>query len=415
MFNPLPLVKSELKRTWMGAAAVVLLIATATGLGIGVSSQEKALRKGATLAAQDFDLLIGAPGSPTDLVLSTVYLQPANLPLLPGSVLTDVQREPGVEFAAPVALGDHYGPYPVVGTSGDFITRGGRRPLKEGRIFHTAGEAVIGASVALSVGEGFTPVHGRIPEAPGRPEGKEGPKDPEAGHSDVTYKVVGRLPPQGTPWDRAILVPVESVWEVHGLPAGHPHGSGRIGPPWNGETPGVPAIVVKPRTFSDAYDLRNRYRRGNVMALFPAEVLLRLYDLLGNLRDVLAGMSLMTDALVLAATLISLFILLNNRRRQLAVLRALGATPAYLFTSVWLYAAFLVTAGALLGLGLGWLAAHFLSAGFSARIGLHLTVSITGDELLLTGGFVLVSVLAALVPAWISYRLPVAASLKSRE
>jgi putative ABC transport system permease protein len=152
-----------------------------------------------------------------------------------------------------------------------------------------------------------------------------------------------------------------------------------------------------------------------VSAIFPAEVLLKLYDLMGNLRDVMAGMSLMTDGLVLAAILISIFILLSNRRRQLAVLRAMGATPGYLFTSVWLYAAVLVTTGAALGLVLGWFAAHLLSAGFSARIGLHLSVAITTDELLLTGGFALFSLLVALIPAWMSYRFPVAASLKSRE
>jgi putative ABC transport system permease protein len=415
MFNPIPLVKSELKRTRMGAVAIVLLIATATGLGIAVSSQDKALRKGSTLAAHDFDLLIGAPGSPTQLVLSTVYLQPSNLSLLPGSVVTDLQQERGVDFAAPIALGDHYGPYPIVGTTRDFLTLGGRRPLKEGRIFQSVREAVVGAAVALSMAERFTPAHGSIPEASRKVQERDEPGDHEAGHSGVTYTIVGRLPRQGTPWDRAILVPVESVWEVHGLPMGHPAGSSRIGPPWSGETPGVPAIVVKPKTFSDAYDLRNRYRRGNVTAIFPAEVLLRLYDLMGNLRDVMAGMSLMTDLLVLASILISIFILLNNRRRQLAVLRAMGATPGYLFTSVWLYAAFLVTTGALLGLAFGWCAAHLLSAGFSAKIGLHLPVSITRDELLLTGGFALVSVLVALVPAWMSYRLPVAASLKSHE
>jgi len=66
-------------------------------------------------------------------------------------------------------------------------------------------------------------------------------------------KVVGRMKPTGTPWDNSVIVPIEFVWEVHGLPNGHAEGDERIGPPFDAaRVPGVPAIVVKPETINAA-------------------------------------------------------------------------------------------------------------------------------------------------------------------
>ena len=400
MFNPLPLVKAELKRTYIGAIAVVLLIAVSVALGIAISSQERAIRKGTTIAAHDFDILIGAPGSPTQLVLSTIYLQSPLLHLISGSILKDLQNEKGVSFAAPIALGDHYGQYPIIGTTSDLVTLKGKRQLKEGHPFSKQYETVIGSDVGLSVGANFTPVHGH-----------HAIEDEHNKHEGIEYTVVGRMPRLGTPWDRAIIVPIESMWGIHGLSTGHSE-KDHIGPPWSGQIPDVSAIVVKPISVSNAYKLKNRYNKGNTIAIFPAEILLKLYDVLGNIRNVMAGVSLITQIMVLTAIMLTIFVTLDNRRRQIAVLRAIGATPAYVFSSVWLYMTFLILVGTGLGVLLGWLSAHLLSAAFHARTGLHLPVIISGQELILATSLILAGMLLAIIPAWMSYRLPVAESLK---
>jgi putative ABC transport system permease protein len=237
----------------------------------------------------------------------------------------------------------------------------------------------------------------------------------EAEHTGVEYKIVGRMLPQGTPWDRAILVPVESVWDVHGLAMGHVHRHTQVGPPWSDEIPGVPAVVVKPKTIADAYRIRNLYNTDRTIAIFPADVLLKLYDILGDIRDVVAGISLATQIMVLIAILLTIFITINNRRKQIAVLRAMGATPAYIFCSIWLYTVFLIVTGAGLGLILGWLAAHILSLTFYARTGLELLVVITWQEVVLIASLVFFGMLVTIVPAWLSYRMPVAETLKGHE
>ena len=106
----------------------------AVSLGVAVSAQERALRKSSAAAAEPFDIVVGMPGSQTQLVLTSVYLQPAALELVPGSVLQHLHDTPGVGYAAP-AFGDYLGSSPIVGSTSALLTLGGTRPLAEGRPF----------------------------------------------------------------------------------------------------------------------------------------------------------------------------------------------------------------------------------------------------------------------------------------
>ncbi len=115
--NPLPIVLADIRRTRAGFVAVIVLIGLAVALGVAVSAQERALRLGSARAADRFDLIVGANGSKTQLVLTTVYLEPAALNLVPGRLLAEISADPGVAFAAPVAFGDYYRSYPIVGSS----------------------------------------------------------------------------------------------------------------------------------------------------------------------------------------------------------------------------------------------------------------------------------------------------------
>lgn len=410
--NPLPLVLGELRRGRAACLAVTLLIALAVCLGVAVSAQERALRRSSAAAAAPFDLIIGAPGSPTQLVLTTVYLQPAALELVAGSVLQRLQSDPGVAYAAPIAFGDFYHGFPIVGTTGDLVTAGGTRPLAVGRNFAHVHEAVVGAAVALAPGDSFEPAHGAA----------EGPGDAHV-HHGFAYTVTGRLPRLGTPWDRAILVPVEAMWLVHGLSSGHeaqavPSAGAddavRIGSPWLGDAvPGTPGIVVKPKTVADAYRLRGAYRSGGTTALFPAEILVALYATLGDARDVLAWIAVATQALVIAAVLLAVFAVIAARRQQLAVLRALGASRGFVFACVWLHVMAMIVAGALAGLALGWVAAALLGHLVELRTGLAVGVALGGDEFAMVGALVALGCLLAVLPAIVSYRQPVAAGLRA--
>lgn len=404
--NPWPIVRADMRRYRGTGLALILLVALAVALGIAVSAQERALRQGSARAADGFDLLVGAPGSQTQLVLTSVYLQPAAVPLADGEVLRRLAAEPGVAWVAPIGFGDSFRGMPIVGTSADFVTQGGRRSLAQGAVFADHEEAVVGADVRLALGATVKPSHGLARH--------DHDEDHAHEHEGAGYKVVGRLPPTGTPWDRAILVPIESVWEIHGLSDGHAAGGGeKLGAPWDGSViPGVPAVVVKPKSVADAYMLRGKYRRDGTMALFPAEVLVDLYSTLGNVRDLMAALALSAQVLVVSAVLLALVAVLATRRREFAVLRAIGAPRGFVFLVIWAEASLVIGLGAVAGLALGWGGAAILSALLEGRSGVYLPTALGLPELTLAAALVAIGLVLSILPAWLAWRRPIAAGLR---
>jgi putative ABC transport system permease protein len=472
---------ADLRRLWLGGAVVVILVALATALGVAVTLQERALRLGSARAADKFDLVVGAAGSETQLVLSSVFLQAAPLPLVDGDVLQKLSADPRVAWAAPVGFGDSFSGYPIIGTTTSLI-KSTTTGFVEGRMFALEGEALLGAAVQLPIGAEIKPMHGTA-ETGGHT------------HTELAYKVVGRLKPTGTPWDRAILVPIQAVWHVHGL--GHEHGEeghgdhaheaeghadeahareghahdadshddgphahedgqerraqvhdvaadelgktrahafslgtassahgdeddhGSIDPDapiletFTQGTPGLPAILVKPKTIGDAYRLRQEYRSGNTLAVFPGEVLTGLYATLGDAKMVLSAVAAGSQGLVAAALVLVTVIHVGQRRRQIGALRAFGAPRGAVFLIVWLELFLLVALGIAAGFGLGLAAAQVAAQMFTARSGVILPVGFTREDLRLAVVLLAFAALLAAVPALLAYRQSPAQALRA--
>ena len=420
---------SDLRRLWAGSLVVVLLIAFATALGVAVTLQERALRLGSARAADRFDLVVGAPGSETQLLLSSVFLQPSPLPLMPGDVLGKLAADPRVSWAAPVGFGDSFSGYPIVGTSTALTTN--LSTMSEGRVFSKAGEAVIGAALTLPLGYEVKPTHG-LATLGGET------------HTELAYRITGRMAPTGTSWDRAILVPIQSVWNLHGMgthgdahdhaaEAGEAHDAeepghedhadvhehAHIDPDaplderWTAETPGLPAILVKPKTIADAYKLRQDYRGNGTLAVFPGEVLTNLYATLGDAKRVLSAVAVGAQILVAAAVLMVTVMHIGQRRRQIGALRAFGAPQSAVLAIVWLELFILIALGIVLGFAIGYGAALLLSAMFSGESGIVLPVGFIRDDLKSVIAIVLFSAILALAPALLAYRQSPAAALRA--
>lgn len=400
-FAPGRLVRAMLRRFLGTSAAFVALIALSVGLGTALTAQERGLREGSARAAAPFDVIVAAPGSEITMLLGAVYLQPSDVPLLTGAQYAEVADAPGVALAAPLAFGDSHEGAPVVGTTAGFVTHLGGE-LAEGRLFAAVDEAVAGAFAPVEVGEQFTPAHGHGPTA-----------ESHEGHG---YVVTGRLRPSGSPWDKALLVPVEGIWQVHGLPDGHARpaaashdhdddhpGDGhaqRIGPPFDPDLfPGTPAVLLKANSLAAAYALKSRFTRPDMMAFFPGTVLAQLHGLIRDIREAMSLMAGLTQGLVTIAVLVGLVILTRVFQGGFALLRATGAPRRFVFAVMWGYSAALIVTGALLGLGLGWLAAHGISAVVTARTDVLVTAALGWSELKLVAGFVSATLLLALLPA----------------
>jgi len=392
--------------------------------GVTVTLQERALRLGSARAADKFDLVVGAAGSETQLVLSSVFLQPAALPLMDGDVLARLNADPRVAWAAPVAFGDSFAGYPLVGTTTTLI-QNTSPGFAEGGMFVTEGQAVIGAAVHLRLGAEIKPMHGTA-ETGGET------------HTELVYHVSGRLKPTGTPWDRAILVPVQAVWHIHGLGEEHDdddhggtaestapahaedhdhHGAIDADAPVNEDfdahAPGLPAILVKPKSIADAYKLRQDFRQGATLAVFPGEVLTSLYATLGDARQVLSAVAIGAQGLVAAALILVTVVHIGQRRRQIGALRAFGAPRLAVVTIVWLELFALV----LLGIGLGYLigygAALTIADRFTVQNGLILPVEFARQDLWQAIGMVAFAAILSAIPAILAYRQSPVTALRS--
>lgn len=398
-------VLTDLRRLWAGSLVIICIVALASALGIGVTLQERALRLGSARAADKFDLVIGAAGSETQLVLSSVFLQPAPLPLLPGEMLTKLRQDRRVAWAAPIGFGDSHGGYPIVGSTRELLSALSGSEAIEGHAPVELHDAVIGASVDLKPGQSFQPMHGLIENA-------------GHVHTDFNYRVTGRLTSTGTAWDRAIIVPIEAVWAIHGL---HAEGGqnqaafipGLLDGSVTGKLPGVPAILVKPKTIADAYKLRGEYRGDATMAVFPGEVLTRLYATLGDARKVMGFIALAAQALVASAIALIAISHVHQRRRQIGALRAFGAPRGAVFGIVWVELLLLMVAGLALGFLIGWVAVRFLSGIFTAQNGVVLPVEFQGIDAGLAVLLVLGSAIIASIPASLAYREPASSALRA--
>lgn len=415
--NPFPIAWASLRRNRFTAILFLLIVALAVALGIAISAQERALRVGSARAADKFDLIVAAPGSHNDVLFSTVYLDPTAVELLDPAITRLLFEETEADFVAPIGFGDAIGNDPVVGTVAPFVDHlsGG---LAEGRLFEVVNEAIVGALSPHTVGDELEVSHGHggatgtdADAAADAIEAGEAVPGGDGDHPHIT--IVGRMQPTGTPWDRAIVVPIEYNWVAHGLGTGHLPEDNHIGTPFDPEAlPGLPAVVVKPKDVAAAYGLRAAYRTPQSTTFFPAEVLVGLYALLGDATAIMSALTLAAQALVVAAILAGVVAILDLQRQRFAVLRALGASPLFIFATVWIYVAAIVVTGALAGLGLGWGAAAIVSDLLAQSTGVAMRAEIGARELSLVGALVGLGLVLAVVPALIIYRRPVIDALR---
>ena len=345
------------------------------------------------------DLVVGAKGSPLQLVMSSLMHVDAPTGNIPLDVWRNLEREPLVESAIPLALGDSVGDARIVGTTAAFERLYGAS-LAAGRSRSRPMEAVVGAEAAerlgLDVGDRFRGVHGL--------------SGGDHAH-DQPYRVVGVLEPTGAVIDRLVLTDLGSVWRLHGEEGAAEDGAAhRHGGPDADHAREITAVLVRYRSPLAAVVLPPRVAATpNLIGASPARETTRL----AALTDIGAqGLTQLGGALLVLSGVgfvVAMASVLLGRRRDLAVLRALGMSPVRL-TSI------LVAEGMLLG-GLGGVAGVALgrlAAGWAiARApGLNLALAPAGlPDLAIVGAGLGLGALAAVLPAVIAVRVEPAAVL----
>jgi putative ABC transport system permease protein len=362
----------------LGAAVIVALLLLS-----------RALEERFTRDLGGVDLVVGAKGSPLQLILSALFQLDAptgNIPLAEAEALAANRM---VRVAVPVSLGDTVRGVRIVGTTPDYPALYGAE-IAVGRIWRGPMEVVLGAEAArglgLGVGDRFAGEHGLA--------GGEA-------HAGEPYTVVGVLAPTGAVVDRVVVTDLASVWRVHAHEGGATERE-------------VTAVLIRQRSAMGALMLpRLVAERPDLQAAAPALEMARLTRLLGTGTEVLRGLGAGLLALSALGFFVALTGAVNGRRRELGLLRALGARPALLFALVAGEALLLGLLGGVLGVALGWLAAGIAARAAAEAGGPALSLSSPGwVELGVVLGALALSGLAALIPAAMAYRLDPARALK---
>jgi putative ABC transport system permease protein len=372
----------------LGVATIVLLI-------LVVSQLEERMHRD----ARGVDLVVGAKGSPMQLILSGIYHLDAPTGNIPLTDARELEKHRLIKKSMPLALGDSWRGNRIVGATHAYPEHYGAKPAS-GRLWEKPMEAVLGAEVAartgVRVGDTFTGVHGI---------GGEGEE-----HGDDPYTVVGVLERTGSVIDRLVLCNIESVWQVHEHAQGPEDEADRKALE---EAREVTVLLVQYASPLAAATLpRQINSKSELQAASPAYETARLFSIIGVGVEALRAFALV---LILAAGLsvfIALYTALEERRYDLAVMRTLGASRGKLFGLLITEGVVLAALGAMIGLGLG----HVLASALGVWLESQKQYRVTGlewrpEEAWLAGVALGVGLIAALLPAWRAYRTDVSRTL----
>lgn len=396
----LPLmVRKSLRQHLLSTIITALSIALAGGLLMAVWVVKDQSQSAFTGVNAGFDAVLGARGSKLQLVLNTIF----HLEESPGNIsyadFELMRTNPAVRVAIPIALGDNYLGYRVVGSSTNLFTEvehapGRRFDLASGRAFEEGlREAVVGSFVArrlgLSVGSKFQPYHGLL-------------FDPKNQHEE-TYVVVGVMRPSNTPADRVIWIPLMGVQRM----GGHD-------PKFASDLSGV-LIKFKDTSPLTARQLDLLYnKQGNRLTFaWPiAQIVAQLFNKIAWVDRVLALVAYLVAVVATGSILVSIYNSMKERRRDIAILRALGARRRTIFSAIILEAAAIAA--------LGMIVAYFVHVAIMTGVAVVVR-SETGVVLeplawhpvMLWApfGMIALAALAGVVPAWKAYQTPVAENL----
>jgi putative ABC transport system permease protein len=345
------LVGHSLRQHALSTVVTVLSVALATGLTMAVFSIQQQTRDAFTGGSVGFDAVLGARGSQLQLVLNAVYQLETSPGNIPWSLYDAIRKDPRVRLAVPYAVGDNYLGYRIVGTTGEMFTRFqyqvGRGLVVQpgGREFDPAQkEAVIGSFAArktgLKVGSTFQPFHGLF-------------YDPQMKHEEV-FHVVGILEPTNTPLDRVVWIPIDGVYRMKGhvLRGAGTEYEAKEGVEIPDKDKEVSAVMLKFESPQDGFLLDQTInRQGKIATLaWPiGRVMTDLFDKMGWMSRVLMLIAYLVMLVAAGAILASLYNTLHERRREFAILRALGARKGTVFSAIILESSVIAGVGTMVG------------------------------------------------------------------
>ncbi len=391
------------------AGLTVFAIALSVMLLLGVEKMRKEARSSFANTISGTDLVVGARSGTIQLLLYSVFRIGNASNNVSWRSYETIKGRPEVAWTIPLSLGDSHRGFRVLGTNLDYFKfyryrRNQALAFRAGKSFADMFDAVLGADVAAQlgykVGDGLVVAHGL---------GSAGFSD----HADKPFKVSGILAKTGTPIDRTVHISLAGIEAVHI--------DWRNGSPIPGlalTADEVRKMELKPRSITaflvglkSRFDIFSMQRRINdfprepLLAVLPGVALQEMWSLMGTAESALAGITILVVATGILVMLTMLLSSLNERRREMAILRSVGARPSHIFAMFIFEAGMLTLAGCVIGLGLVYVGLLIVQPIIDSRYGLFLEIGVPSRrDLTLLGTVFAVGIFAGFIPAWRAYR-----------
>jgi putative ABC transport system permease protein len=361
----------------------------------------------------DVDVIVGAPSGQLNLLLYSVFRMGSPTNSIQYASYQSLKANPLVKWAIPMSLGDSHHGFRVLGTSTDYFKHfkyADKRPLAfdSGQAFSGMFDTVVGYDVAqklgYKVGDKIIISHGIAATS-------------FSHHDKSPFTISGILKPTGTPVDKTVHTSLSGIEAIHLSPAMQLRLAQSDSPP-EIEPQQISAVMLgltsKLAIFKLQRDVNNA-PDDRLMAILPGVAITELWQLMGNLENVLRIISL----LVLIASLFGLSTMLlasmQQRKGEIAILRVLGAGPHVIFSLVLLEAVMLVVLSMLAAFGLISVSLYLTSDWLAAQYGLFLTGNLLSGDILIAMGVILAAtVLTSLIPAFEAYKNALHAMLSSK-
>lgn len=409
----------SLRNRWLTALLTVLAISVSTALLLGVEKVRTGARASFADTLSGTDLIVGARSGSIQLLLYSVFRIGNATNNISWASYEEISKHPDVAWMIPMSLGDSHRGFRVLGTTPEYFTRyryRGSQPLRfsAGKPFADLFDAVLGADVARSLGyklgDKIVLAHGL-----GSVSFVE--------HNDKPFVVAGILDKTGTPVDRTLHVSLEAIEAIHV----DWQGGGRV-PGQTVTADEVRKMQLEPKAITAAlvglksrlatFRLQraiNEYRKEPLSAILPGAALQELWELMGTAEIALSAVSVMVVATALLGMVTMILTTLNERRREMAILRSVGAGPRTVLGLLLAEAGALTLAGIVIGPALLYLALAALRPYIDAAWGLHLSIDPPGlTEISMLGAILLAGLVAGLLPALRAYRLSLADGMTVR-
>ena len=415
----------------LSVGLTVIAVALAVALLLGVERLRNDARAGFAQTLSGTDLVVGARSGPVQLLLYSVFHLGNATNNVSWASIEHVAGLPQVKWLVPIALGDSHRGHRVVGTRAGFFTHyrhgeGRALAFAAGRPFAEAParaedifEVVIGAEVAARhgyrIGQRIVLSHGSVGA------NATGPRFAE--HADKPFTIVGVLARSGTPLDRALLVSLEGIEAIHvDWLGGAPMPGVKIAPEhvrkFDLRPKSVTAALVGLHSRTAVFRVQrqiNTHADEALTAILPGATLQELWGLVGIAEQALLAMSALVVAVGLAGMIAVVVASLGERRRELAILRALGASPRQVFALLAVESVLLALAGIAVGLALLYGAGAALAPWLASQHGLQLSLGWpSAGEWRLLAAVLVASLAASLVPALRAYRYSLADGMTIR-